>query len=334
MRSPAIVLLAACAASACGGAAQSPSPVPTPPLSLSCPANVTVESGPGENVVVDFALPAVAGGRAPVTVTCAPTSGSAFPVGTSTVGCTAADAASQSAACSFQVRVTRTLALSVTRFLAFGDSITEGFLREPPAYQPGAVFPMLVIPSETYPFKLEKLLESDYPSQQFTVVNGGVGGETTTEGRARFLDALSSARPEVVLLLEGYNELTEISTGTAREDLRAMARSAQVRDVKVLLATLFHVTDFRERQRPGSNDAIRALNREIREIAAELTLGPVVDLDRAFGDPPDGSLFGSDGLHPNPAGYALIAETFFEAIVSRYEENAPSNTAGVAAGWR
>ena len=46
----------------------------------------------------------------------------------------------------------------------------------------------------------------------------------------------------------------------------------------------------------------------------------MVDLEAAFaGD--EKSLIGPDHLHPNPAGYQRIAETFFEAIVAKYEDS-------------
>jgi lysophospholipase L1-like esterase len=104
-----------------------------------------------------------------------------------------------------------------------------------------------------------------------------------------------------------------------------MARSAQVRDVRVLLATLFLISDRRERDRPGTQDAIKDLNDQIRGLARSLDLGRVVDLERAFGG--DESLLGSDGLHPNAAGYEGIAETFRDAIVSRYETDVTAATA-------
>lgn len=330
MRFRVLALLAVCAAAGCSGTGQSPSPLPGSPLTLNCPSSITAESGPENNAKVDFPLPAASGGRAPVNVTCTPASGSVFPLGANMVGCTASDAASQTATCSFEVNVTRARRLSATRFLAFGDSITEGYLRERPTSQADVLFPTLVIPSETYPYKLQKLLEAEYPSQTFTVINAGIGGETTAQGRARFVDTLTSAKPDVLLLLEGYNELSTREVHDIMDDLRAMARSAQVRDVDVVIATLFHVTPAREADRPGSNEKISALNDEIREIAAELKIG-IVDLERAFGSPPDPSLIGSDGLHPNPDGYTLIAEEFFDVIKRRFEKDLLQ---GPAPSWR
>lgn len=78
--------------------------VPAAP-SIACPANVEVSAADGEcSAVVEFDVDAT-GVPAP-TVTCTPESGSAFPVGTTTVTCTAANGAGPDASCSFDVTVT------------------------------------------------------------------------------------------------------------------------------------------------------------------------------------------------------------------------------------
>lgn len=307
--------------SACGGSPERPSPVPPGPLSLSCPADVNADAGSMLTAQVVFPPPVSTGGQAPVSAECSPASGSTFPLGSSSVKCTAVDAGSQTANCSFRVTVTSGQQLTLTRFMAFGDSITEGYLREPPATP--TIAPDLVIPTETYPFKLQQMLMAAYPDDDPVVINEGVGGETLAEGRLRFTDTLLATNPDVVLLLEGYNEVVSTPTASARADLRAMVRSAQVRNVEVLLATLTQITDERERGHPGTQQAIRNLNTEIRKLARDLGLGRAVDLEQAFGgDHVDESLMGSDGLHPNPAGYQRIAETFFSAIAGRYASSA------------
>ena len=61
-----------------------------------------------------------------VTTTCAPPSGSAFPIGTTAVVCTATDVSQQTASCTFNVVVQRSPVISLTSYVAFGDSITWG----------------------------------------------------------------------------------------------------------------------------------------------------------------------------------------------------------------
>lgn len=67
------------------------------PLSLTCQAKAATSSD-GAPVAIAFS-PAASGGVSPVTTTCAPQSGSQFKVGTTSVQCTAKDAAGATASC-------------------------------------------------------------------------------------------------------------------------------------------------------------------------------------------------------------------------------------------
>jgi hypothetical protein len=90
-----------------------PAPEPTPTLqpadlvTLVCPsiAPVKEESQSGK-AVVEFADPIFSDGTVPVTVSCSPRSGSQFRIGTTTVACSATDAAYQLFSCTTTVTVT------------------------------------------------------------------------------------------------------------------------------------------------------------------------------------------------------------------------------------
>jgi hypothetical protein len=76
---------------------------------ITCPAAVNVSNDPSQcSAVVNYAAPLVSGGTGNVVVVCIPPSGFAFPVGTTTVNCTATDAAGTIATCSFNVTVNDT----------------------------------------------------------------------------------------------------------------------------------------------------------------------------------------------------------------------------------
>ena len=74
---------------------------PPPPLSITCPSNITVTACPG-GAVVDYTV-TVSGGCPPYTTNCVPPSGSVFPMGITTVNCCAMDSCGQSNCCSFTV---------------------------------------------------------------------------------------------------------------------------------------------------------------------------------------------------------------------------------------
>jgi hypothetical protein len=74
---------------------------------LGCPGNILTNTiNPGDaTVVVNFAAPQASDNCPGVAVICAPSSGTPFPRGTTTVTCTATDAANNRTSCSFSIRV-------------------------------------------------------------------------------------------------------------------------------------------------------------------------------------------------------------------------------------
>ncbi|MFN3257696.1 MAG: HYR domain-containing protein [Ilumatobacter sp.] len=77
-----------------------------PPVFPVAPADVTVETAPGgSDAVVTFDLPAATDDLSTPTVDCVPASGDTFPIGVTTVTCTATDSADQTAEVTFNVVV-------------------------------------------------------------------------------------------------------------------------------------------------------------------------------------------------------------------------------------
>ncbi|MBA3641053.1 MAG: GDSL-type esterase/lipase family protein [Acidobacteriota bacterium] len=212
--------------------------------------------------------------------------------------------------------------LGITKILAFGDSMTEG-VDSPPLALTAAewTLPLSAGRSQSYPFKLKALLEARYTGQAFSVYNGGRAGRSAREDRERFSQALSEAgRPELVLLMEGANDFNrplEVGEGiNARvravvDALEDMVREASNRGIPVMIATL-------PPQRPNSpkgfgTEYVPRFNDLVRTMAASkgAQLVDVGSLPLSF--------IGQDGLHPSEAGYARIAEMWFDAIKARFE---------------
>lgn len=309
------VLFVAVFLSACGGKKGPTAPTP-PQLALTCPPRIEAPANDGAEAGVTFEA-AAEGGTPPVTVECSPAAG-AFPVGETHVVCNARDAASQTASCDFLVVVVIPPKLAVTRFDAFGDSITEGVVSLAPT-----LLQRLAMP-EAYPAKLEGLLATRYSGQTFTVINQGVGGERLETGRKRLPGVLDADHPQVVLILEGINNIRGVTTAQLAADMDAMVVTARRRGVQVMLATLLPISSSREEKMPGTMADIQAFNGEIVRIANKYRTGPVVDAFAAFSTAP--SLIGADGLHPTAEGYNKLADVFFDAIRSRYEEGPPPDT--------
>jgi len=224
--------------------------------------------------------------------------------------------------------------LSVTKFVAYGDSITEGFVQRCPGAVPEEIEPspmrigLLLAqgraqPSPTaYPAKLQALLEERYPSRMITVINEGMGGEEIEAGVADLPRVLTTNAPEVLLLQEGINTLNQKHKDgipLVVDGLRTMIQEARSRGISVFAATLLperpkgcRAYDFNE-----DYDDIIETNVRIRRMVG--TEGAIlVDLYEAFNGR-TATLIGEDGLHPSAAGYQVIAETFFDAIKKNLE---------------
>src|SRR5262249_1796021 len=82
--------------------------VGNPPPSITCPANVSATTAhpTDTGLAVSYADPVVTDNCAGPPAACAPPSGSTFPVGVTTVTCTAHDSGGATSTCQFTVSVT------------------------------------------------------------------------------------------------------------------------------------------------------------------------------------------------------------------------------------
>jgi len=309
---------------ACGGSG--PPPVgPTPPgPSLTCPANMQTPAVHGEPTPVNYTPPVAQNGQAPVTTTCAPVSGSAFPLGDTTVNCTATDALARSATCSFTVAVTKVPQLGVTRILAFGDSLTSGTTSPDP-------MTLAVSEPDSYPYQLNDLLTARYTDQTIEVVNEGCGGEfvamknsNCAGGVQRLPVVVDQHRPQVVLIMHGANDLRRPSREISGivGAIEQMVSDAQRRGAKVMVASL--PPQNPEGTRGDAAERLPEFTRKLEEMAADEG-AEFVDLYHIMGTWQ--GYIGMDGLHPTVTGYGKIAEIFRDRIQERFEivdEPAPS----------
>lgn len=315
-------------AGACSKTPTAPTPPPPPPPpvanppSLACVEAISRSTINAAGMTLDFDTPPVTDGQGTVNVTCSPGSGSSFPIGSTTVTCTATDSLSRTATCSFAVNISKLPTLSKTRYLAFGDSITAGEVTFPVgASSTGGdrITKQVVVPAASYPTMLLNTLRGRYASQasSFEVFNYGVGGEKVINTRNRFFSALNATRPEVLLLMEGANDIPlgeDGAASSAANEIRIWVAEAKSRGIRVFLATPVP-------GRPGNRQIQPILlvdyaNR-MRRVAEQEGV-TLVDLYTLM--LPDAQRYiGVDGLHPNEAGYARIADLFFQAIQAAFE---------------
>ena len=300
----------------CGKTATAPTPPPPPPPPLApaptitCGGNVNATADAGGGAHVSYPIPENHGGEGTVSLTCTPASGAVFPVGSTQVDCTIKDALNRSASCSFSVIVAASPRIRLTRFMAFGDSLTAGEQVVPG----GDDTETRANPETAYPAVLARLLSARYTTQSLTVINRGKSAEQSERALGRFVDSIKEFSPEAVIILEGVNDIiaaesAALGIDTAERGVSALAADARNRHLRVYLVTL-PPTKAGRRRVPLST--IQAFNDRLRVIArGEGAL--LIDVFSALAPDVD-AMVGSDGLHLTEAGYRRVAETVFAAI--------------------
>lgn len=195
---------------------------------------------------------------------------------------------------------------TVRRYVAFGDSITQGFADDQNRAEKG------------YPPRLESLLNARGVSAD--VVNEGLGGETTAEGLIRLNSVLQrNAGANVFLLMEGTNDVNaRVSNQTIAFNLGQMADRAEGAGMEAVHATI--VPRLPSAQYDGLNIVTADLNQRIRELAYQTGRKLADPFEVFFNQTPNvfTTLYigGDDKLHPNAAGYDVIAQVFADVLTN------------------
>jgi lysophospholipase L1-like esterase len=176
------------------------------------------------------------------------------------------------------------------RVVFYGNSITEAW----------AQYFVTMFPGESY-------------------VGRGISGQTTPQMLVRFRQDVIALEPAVVVILAGTNDIagnTGPSTQAMIEDnLTSMVELAKANDIRVVLSSVLPAYDYP--WRPGVKPAqkIVALNTWIRRYASTHDVG-YLDYHSAMADERQGlrAELSDDGVHPNVAGYRVMAPLAKRAI--------------------
>lgn len=143
-------------------------------------------------------------------------------------------------------------------------------------------------------------------------INRGISGQTTPQMVLRFRQDVIALKPKVVLILAGTNDIAS-NTGPmtleqTEDNLASMADLATANHIRVVLCSILPAFDYP--WKPGLTPApkILRINAWMKAYAAEK--GYVyVDFHTAMKDARDGlpEILSEDGVHPRPAGYAVMA---------------------------
>jgi lysophospholipase L1-like esterase len=159
---------------------------------------------------------------------------------------------------------------------------------------------------------------------EFFTANGfvgrGISGQTTAQMVVRFYAEVIDLKPKVVHILAGTNDVAEnldpYDFAQTTRNLMAMTDMAAANHIRVVMGSVPPATSFSWRPDRGNQaETIRTLNAWIEAYcrAKGYTYAdywPGLAL-------PDGGLkaeFGNDSVHPNAAGYAVMARVAIAAV--------------------
>jgi len=159
-------------------------------------------------------------------------------------------------------------------------------------------------------------------------VNRGIGGQTTPQMLVRFREDVIDLHPKVVVILAGTNDIAgntgPIPNEVIAANLASMAELAKAHDIRVVFSSVLPVHNYTEKakdfyaQRPMSR--ILQLNEWLKKYCVE---HHIIYLDYFSALVDDKGLLkkdlADDGLHPNAAGFKIMAP-LAEAAIAKAEK--------------
>jgi lysophospholipase L1-like esterase len=168
--------------------------------------------------------------------------------------------------------------LSGDNIICFGDSLTYG------TGAPG---------TKSYPVQLSGLTG-------LPVINAGIPGDTTARALERLVEDVLDQSPRIVLITLGGNDLKNgVSKDVAYRNLKTIIEAIQAAGGLVILGGVkFLILD------KGYGNMYKKLAKETDIILVPNILEGLLGKDKYMSDP----------IHPNAAGYTIMAERFYKAM--------------------
>ncbi|MBL9144228.1 MAG: hypothetical protein JNM99_11170 [Verrucomicrobiaceae bacterium] len=172
----------------------------------------------------------------------------------------------------------------------------------------------------------------EFALQKYRVINGGVGNETTAQIRLRSADAIATARPAVVVIEAGINDLKIVPLMPGRENevvddcvmnLMKLVRTTRNGGASVLVLSVLPAGRVELSRRIVWSDAVgrsvTAVNKRLAELCVSDPQVMFVDVTQHIVVERDYK----DTLHFTPAFYSLISPDVEEGLDKLLRSHAP-----------
>lgn len=168
------------------------------------------------------------------------------------------------------------------RIVAFGDSLTAGYMLRP---------------SEAFPAQLQKALAAK--GHAVEIANAGVSGDTTAGGVARLAWSIPENTEAVILELGANDALRGVDPALTAASLERIVTTLKARNIDILLAGMSSPENW-------GKDYADAFNAMYRDLAEKHALVFYPFFLEGVALKPDLNL--PDGLHPTGKGIGIIVE--------------------------
>jgi lysophospholipase L1-like esterase len=202
--------------------------------------------------------------------------------------------------------------LQVSRILAFGDSMTEGIATPESWGVTSALTPGV---ARSYPAKLQALMSARYTDQTIVVMNGGIGGRNARDDLPRLVELLGETQPDLVILMEGINDLNGGAGITATANaMEEMVKAVRNRGIRLMLSTITRINPLGTKHL-DTDPLVPPYNARLSAIAASkdailVDVYPHIPL----------ALMAPDGLHLSESGNQKLAEVYLDRIRELFEQ--------------
>jgi lysophospholipase L1-like esterase len=163
------------------------------------------------------------------------------------------------------------------------------------------------------------MFAEQFPGKPY--VGRGISGQTTPQMLVRFRQDVVALKPSVVVILGGTNDIAgntgPSSVAMISDNLRSMTEIAKANRIRVVLASVLPVFDYPWKRGITPSDTILKLNRWMKAYADSVG-ATYLDFHTPMADARGGlrSDLTRDGVHPNDAGYRVMAPLAAAAIQS------------------
>ena len=150
-------------------------------------------------------------------------------------------------------------------------------------------------------------------------INRGISGQISPQLLIRFRQDVIDLHPAAVVILAGSNDIAgntgHVTNGVIMDNIKSMTELAKLHGIKVILCAYLPVFDYPWRKGLEPAEKIISLNRSIKAYAENNGL-VLLDYFTPLADERNGQqkALTLDGVHPNAAGYAVMAGVTEEAI--------------------